>query len=52
MKKAAKSGAAVALIMGEDEVQSGQVQVKSMRGQYETKTIAVHAVSDAVRILI
>ncbi|MDP6968840.1 MAG: histidine--tRNA ligase [Gammaproteobacteria bacterium] len=52
MKKADKSGAAVALIMGEDELQAGQVQVKPLRGQSDTQIIATHKVGAAVQTLI
>jgi len=52
IKKADKSGAAVALIMGEDELQAGQVQVKPMRGQSDVQTLAVNEVSAALQIMI
>lgn len=52
MKKADKSGATVALIMGEDELQAGQVQVKPLRGQSEAQTVAVDEISAAVQMLI
>jgi histidyl-tRNA synthetase len=52
MKKADKSGATVALIMGEDELQAGQVRVKPLRGQSETQTVAVNDISAAVQMLI
>jgi histidyl-tRNA synthetase len=52
MKKADKSGAAVALVMGEDELQAGQVQVKPLRGQSDTQIIATHKVGSAVQMLI
>ncbi|MGB2181339.1 MAG: histidine--tRNA ligase, partial [Pseudomonadales bacterium] len=52
MKKADKSGATVALIMGEDELQAGQVQVKPLRGQSEAQMVAVDEISAAVQMLI
>lgn len=39
MKKADKSGAAVALILGESELASGQVTVKPLRGQGDQFTV-------------
>ncbi|MCT7655842.1 His/Gly/Thr/Pro-type tRNA ligase C-terminal domain-containing protein [Oceanimonas sp. NS1] len=40
LKRADKSGAVVALILGEDEVAQGQVTVKFLRGQAEQQTLA------------
>lgn len=39
MKKADKSGATIALILGEDEVKAGQVTVKFLREQTEQQTL-------------
>jgi histidyl-tRNA synthetase len=40
MKKADKSGAAMALILGDDEVEQKVVQVKDLRGDTEQKSVA------------
>ena len=48
MKKADRSGAAVALIMGEDELASGVVTVKPLRGQAEQKQVAQGDVTNAL----
>lgn len=42
LKRADKSGAGVALILGEDEIARGQVTVKYLRGQGEQQTLAVN----------
>jgi len=39
MKKANESGAAFALLLGEDELNAGQVSVKPLRGQGEQLTL-------------
>ncbi|WP_448551666.1 histidine--tRNA ligase [Thalassotalea montiporae] len=39
MKRADKSGAHIALILGEDEIANGQVTVKYLRGQHEQQQI-------------
>lgn len=39
-KRADKSGAAIALMLGEDEIARGEVTVKYLRGQAEQKTLA------------
>jgi len=41
MKKADKSGAGVALILGEDEAQQGQVTIKHLREEKEQQTLPV-----------
>ena len=41
MKKADKSGAKIALIMGEDEAKTGQVTVKYLRRKIEQQTLSV-----------
>lgn len=48
MKKADRSGAAVALIMGEDELASGMVTVKPLRGQGEQQQVAQGDVTNAL----
>lgn len=42
LKRADKSGAGIALILGEDEIARGQVTVKYLRGQGEQQTLAVN----------
>ncbi|PSJ40202.1 histidine--tRNA ligase [Zobellella endophytica] len=41
LKRADKSGAAVALILGEEEIARGEVTLKYLRGQGEQQTLAV-----------
>ena len=48
MKKADRSGAALALIMGEDELASGVVTVKPLRGQGEQQQVAQGDVTNAL----
>jgi histidyl-tRNA synthetase len=43
LKRADKSGAAIALILGETEVQSGEITIKYLRGQAEQQTVTVDA---------
>ena len=43
LKRADKSGAAIALILGETEVQSGEITIKYLRGQAEQQTVSVYA---------
>jgi histidyl-tRNA synthetase len=45
MKKADKSGAALALIWGEDEVARGEVTVKPLRGELTQQSVAVKQLS-------
>lgn len=52
MKKADKSGATVAVIIGEDELLQGQVQIKPLRGQGEAQTIAASDANAAIEALI
>jgi len=40
MKKADKSGARFALLLGEDEAQSGKVALKSLKGEFEQLNLA------------
>ena len=49
MKKADRSGAEIALILGEDEVAAGQVTVKYLRGQAEQQTLDVAAVIELLQ---
>ena len=52
MKKADKSGATVAVIIGEDELLQGQVQIKPLRGQGDAHTIAAVDACAAIQALI
>jgi len=52
MKKADKSGAKVAIIIGEDELSAGQVQIKPLRGQGQAQTVSTVAANGAVQALI
>ncbi len=49
MKKADKSGAKIALIVGEDEAKTGQVTVKYLRRKIEQQTLSVPA---AIELLL
>ena len=46
MKKADKSGAMFALLLGESEIEAGQVTVKDLRGGTEQQTLAQSALGD------
>ncbi|NND69486.1 MAG: histidine--tRNA ligase [Halioglobus sp.] len=52
MKKADKSGAALALVWGEDEAANGQVTVKPLRGQGEQETLALAELDTALAGLL
>lgn len=52
IKKADRSGAAVAVILGETEVQQGNASVKPMRQDGEQSTVSLADLSQAVRNLI
>jgi histidyl-tRNA synthetase len=52
MKKADKSGAQLALILGEDEVARGEVGVKPMRQDLEQRQVAEDEVADMIRQLL
>jgi len=52
MKKADRSGAAIALIIGEDELASGVVMVKPLRGQGEQTQVAQGDIANAVISLL
>ncbi len=49
MKRADRSGAAVAVILGEDEVASGTAVVKPLRAEVEQQKIAVADLAQAIR---
>ncbi|MCV6626478.1 MAG: His/Gly/Thr/Pro-type tRNA ligase C-terminal domain-containing protein, partial [Cellvibrionaceae bacterium] len=51
LKKANASGAAYALIMGDNELDQGQVLLKPLRGQGEQLLLAIDALIDALRAL-
>lgn len=52
MKKADKSGASMAVIIGEDELLQGQVQIKPLRGQGDAQTIAAVDACTAIQALM
>ena len=52
MKRADRTGAAIALILGEDEVASGTVSAKPMRGQGEQQRIALTDLSAKLATLL
>ena len=52
MKKADKSGAALALLWGEDEVAAGEVSVKVLRGEGQQQRVTQTALADTVRQLL
>lgn len=52
MKRADKSGAQVALILGEDEISAGKVTVKYLRGEHEQQSLSVNEVSGLLASLI
>ncbi len=52
MKKADRCGAKLVLIMGDDELTQGQIQIKPLQGQGEQQSIAVSKVSAHVAELI
>jgi len=49
MKRADRSGAQVAVILGEDEVAAGAAVLKPMRAGVEQQTVAVANLADAIR---
>lgn len=49
MKRADKSGAEIALILGEDELAAGQVGVKWLRSRAEQKSVAEEALAACLR---
>lgn len=52
MKAANRSGAAIAVIVGEDEVAAGTVSVRTLRGEAEQAPVERHQVVDHVRLLL
>lgn len=52
MKKADKSGASVAIIIGDDELQQGVAQIKPLRGQAEASTVEASEVAEQLSKLI
>ena len=52
MKKADRCGAKLVLIMGEDELAQGQIQIKRLQGQGEQQSISLDQVSAYVAELI
>jgi len=46
MKKADKSGAHLALLLGEDEIANGTVTVKDLRGEGGQQTLALSDVGE------
>ena len=52
MKKADRCGAKLVLIMGEDELAQGQIQIKPLQGQGEQQSISLDQVSAYVAELI
>ena len=52
MKRADKSGAQIALILGEDEVAQKTVTVKYLRGQQEQQSLSLEQVSDLLTNLL
>ncbi|NMP32165.1 histidine--tRNA ligase [Thalassotalea sp. M1531] len=52
MKRADKSGAQIALILGEDEIAREQVTVKYLRGQHEQQSLAFNEVAELLIGLI
>jgi histidyl-tRNA synthetase len=52
MKKADKSGARWALIIGEDEHAAGEVTIKPLRGEGEQQRISQAMLADALLALI
>ncbi|WP_448211424.1 histidine--tRNA ligase [Colwellia sp. MEBiC06753] len=52
MKRADKSGAQIALILGEDELANQQVTVKYLRGQQEQQSLAFAQVAELLQSII
>lgn len=51
-KKADKSGAAYALVLGEDELERGVISLKSLRDNQEQKELSLSTLSDSIRPLL
>ena len=52
MKKADRSGAALALLWGEDEVQQGSVTLKPLRGNGAQRRVAQDDLAPALKALV
>jgi len=52
MKRADKSGARIALILGESEIADNQVTVKDLTGKNEQQTVAQSALADVVAMML
>ena len=52
MKASNRSGAAIALIVGEDEVAAGTVSVRTLRGEGEQSPVPRDQVVEKVRSLL
>lgn len=52
LKRADKSGAAIALMLGEDEIANGVVTVKYLRGQGEQQTLAVNDMIEQLKKVV
>ncbi|MFP5507374.1 MAG: His/Gly/Thr/Pro-type tRNA ligase C-terminal domain-containing protein, partial [Gammaproteobacteria bacterium] len=51
-KRADRSGAAWALILGEDELANGRLGIKPLRGDAEQETLSVDAAAARLRELL
>lgn len=51
-KKADKSGAAFALVLGEDEIERGVISLKPLRDKQEQKELSLSGLSDSIRQLM
>lgn len=51
-RKADRSGAPYALVLGEEELQAREVAVKPLRGQGEQERISIEALADRLRVLL
>ena len=52
MKRADKSGASIAIILGEDEIASNTATVKYLRGQKEQESVAMNDIANILETLI
>lgn len=51
-KRADRSGAGLALVLGPSELEAGQIQLKHLRSDLEQETLALEALPDRLRTLI
>ena len=51
-KKADKSGAQYALVLGDDELERGVVSLKPLRDKQEQKELPLATLSDSIRALL